>query len=96
VNHEWQGKRGDHLAAFQVMWLNLKPFKYVSTILNFLSFHPLKGEFSNTQMLLVKYILLYAISKIGFWFKFSRRKSAGEERGDEFQPAGILYSIPGS
>ena len=35
-------------------------------------------------------IWLEAISKIGFWFKFSRRRSAGQERGTEFQPADIL------
>jgi hypothetical protein len=28
-----------------------------------------------------------AISKIGFWFKISRRRSAGQERGGEVQPA---------
>jgi hypothetical protein len=31
-----------------------------------------------------------AISKIGFWFKFSRRRLAGQERGTDFQPADIL------
>ena len=34
--------------------------------------------------------LLEAISKIGFWFKFSRLIAAGQERGIEFQPADIL------
>ena len=33
---------------------------------------------------------LEAIAKIGFWFKFSRRILAGQERGTEFQPADIL------
>jgi hypothetical protein len=40
----------------------------------------------------VIYILkkLDAISKIKFWFKFSRRRPAGQERGGDVQPAGIL------
>jgi len=38
-------------------------------------------------------MLLEAISKIGFWFKFSRRNSAGQERGAEFQPEGILNYV---
>jgi hypothetical protein len=36
---------------------------------------------------------LEAISKIGFWFKISRRNSAGQKRGAEFQPAGILNYV---
>jgi hypothetical protein len=34
-------------------------------------------------------MIIEAISKIGFWFKFSRGRSAGQERGTEFQPADI-------
>jgi len=34
--------------------------------------------------------ILEAISKIGFWFKVSRRRSAGQERGAEVQPAPLL------
>ena len=37
--------------------------------------------------------LLEAISKIVFWFKISRRNSAGQERGGEFQPADILKYV---
>jgi hypothetical protein len=37
--------------------------------------------------------MLKAISKIGFWLKVSREESAGQERGAEFQPAGILKYV---
>jgi len=39
---------------------------------------------TSSQNPIGRYSLLEANSKIGFWRKISRRKSAGQERGTEF------------
>jgi hypothetical protein len=42
---------------------------------------------SNELIYFIPWFTLEAISKIGFWFKISRQRMAGQERRVEVQPA---------